>query len=237
MYQQQSFSLTNFFPRKLLKQEKPSKISLNPYESISNIYNYYSTFIAPASYAQIRTALADQISLNPDQPLIAIHNVSFLYRLFLGHTLSSIRLHQSLELTVKKHHSLRTSLVFRKEKNLHMQRTIDFSDDTNNRKLFVFIESTFETDEQLSDIMHDERQNSQLFNLSQGLVFRCHLVYYKYNASNKFLCDKDVIIFNFHHAMFDIPSMDVFLHDLNQAYTTGLLPNNDDAALHYVDCK
>ena len=39
-----------------------------------------------------------------------------------------------------------------------------------------------------------------------------------------FFADKDAIIFNFHHALFDFPSMNVFLHDLDQAYTTGQLP-------------
>ena len=160
----------------------------------------------------------------------------FLYRLFPGYTLSRTRIHQSLQVIVKKHRSLRTSLVFDKEKNLHMQRIIDFTDDTNNKKLFAFIESTFETDEQLSHIVHDERENSQHFSLCRGLVFRCHLVYYKHNSSHNFLCDKDVIIFNFHHAMFDIPSLKVFLHDLDQAYTTDLLPIDDDTVLNYLDC-
>ncbi|CAF1683370.1 unnamed protein product, partial [Adineta ricciae] len=38
------------------------------------------------------------------------------------------------------------------------------------------------------------------------------------------------------HALFDFPSMDIFLHDLNLAYTTGQLPSdNDDATLRYID--
>ena len=79
------------------------------------------------------------------------------------------------------------------------------------------------TDEQLIDIMHNEKGNSQLFNLAQGLVFRCHLVYYKEISSDGFLSDKDALIFNFHHALFDFPSMNVFLHDLDQVYKTSQL--------------
>jgi hypothetical protein len=112
---------------------------------------------------------------------------------------------------------------------------VDFND--GNKQLFTFIESTFNTDEQLTDIKHNEKGNSQLFDLAQGLVFRCHLVYHKQISSNDLLCDKDIIIFNFHHALFDFPSMDVFLHDLDQAYETGQLSANDDIALRYIDCK
>ena len=145
------------------------------------------------------------------------------------HTLSIKQLHQALQLIVNKHQSLRTSLIFDTENNLLMQRIIDFND--NNNKLFAFIESTFETDEQLNNIIIDEKHNSQHFDLAQGLVFRCHIVYYKQISSNDLLSDKDAIIFNFHHAIFDISSMNIFLHDLNQAYTTDQLTTDDDTNL------
>jgi hypothetical protein len=159
----------------------------------------------------------------------------FLYHLYSKHTLSIKQLHQALQLVVKKHLSLRTSLNFHKENNLLIQRIIDLNDDSN--QLFTFIESTFENNEQLNDIMHNEKDNSQLFDLAQGLVFRCHLIYHKQISSNDFLIDKDAIIFNFHHALFDFPSMNVFLHDLNEAYTRAQLSTNDDTVLRYLDCK
>jgi hypothetical protein len=84
--------------------------------------------------------------------------------------------------------------------------------------------------------MHDEKHNPQLFNLAHGLVFRCHLVHHQQISSNDLLTDKDVIIFNFHHALFDFPSIDVFLHDLHQAYTTGQLTIDNTTVLHYLDC-
>ncbi len=116
-----------------------------------------------------------------------------------------------------------------------MQRITDIND--SKKRLFEFIESTLETDEQLNDIMYDEKQNSQLFDLTQGLVFRCHIVYYKKISSNGLLSDKDVLIFNFHHVLFDFASMNVFIHDLNEAYNTGQLPITDDNAIRYLDCK
>jgi hypothetical protein len=159
----------------------------------------------------------------------------FLYRLYEGHNLSAKQLCHSLQLIVTKHLSLRTALIFDKEKNLLMQQIISLNE--SNKQLFTFIESTYETDEQLTDIMHNEKSNSELFDLAQGLVFRCHLVYYKQISSNDVLCDKDAIIFNFHHAVFDFPSMNVFFHDLNEAYTTGHLSTNDETTLRYIDCK
>jgi NRPS condensation-like uncharacterized protein len=159
----------------------------------------------------------------------------FLYHLSPKHTRSVQQLRHALQLIVAKHLSLRTSLIFDKESNRLMQRIIDLNDDS--KQLFTFIESTFDTNEQLLDIMHNEKHNSQLFNLAQGLVFRCHLVYHKQISSNDLLTDKDVIIFNFHHALFDFPSMNVFLHDLDQAYTTGQLTTDDNNTLRYLDCE
>jgi NRPS condensation-like uncharacterized protein len=190
---------------------------------------------APASDAQTRIWLDEQIRFHPHQPLVAIYNMPFLYRLHLDHTLSTTQLRHALQLIVTKHESLRTSLIFDKEKNLLMQQITDSND--NNNKTFEFVESTFETDEQLNNIMHNEQRNSQLFDLAQGLVFRCHLVYYKEISSNNLLCDKDALIFNFHHASFDFPSMDIFLHDLGQAYSAGQLTTDDDTCLRYLDCK
>ena len=156
----------------------------------------------------------------------------FLYRLYLNHTLSIKQLHHALQLIINKHQSLRTSLLFDSEKNQLMQQIID-----SNDKLFTFIESVFETNEQVTNIMHDEKGNSHHFDLAHGLVFRFHLVYYKQISSKNLLSNKDVLIFNFHHALFDSPSMSIFLDDLNQAYTTGQLSIADNTSLRYLDCK
>ena len=191
--------------------------------------------VAPASYAQARIWLDERIRFDPDKPQVAIYNMPFLYRLSSQHTLSIQTLRHALQLIMTKHQSLRTSLVFDAEKNLLMQRVIDLTD--NNNQLFAFIESTFEIDEQLIDIMHAEKRNPQLFDLAHGVVFRCHILHYKVFSSNDILSDKDALIFNFHHAMFDFPSMKMFLHDLNQVYTTSQLSNDDNTTLRYLDCK
>ena len=159
----------------------------------------------------------------------------YLYRLSPGAILVVKQLRHALGQVVIKHQSLRTSLIFDKQNNQLIQQIIDFNDNNNN--LFTFIENIFETDEQLNNIIYDEQRNSQHFDLIQGLVFRCHLVSYKQISSNDLLSDKDLLIFNFHHAIFDCPSMDIFLHDLNQVYTTDQLTFDDNTSLRYLDCK
>jgi NRPS condensation-like uncharacterized protein len=159
----------------------------------------------------------------------------FLYRLRPNHTLSIQQLSHALQLTVNKHQSLRTSLVFDTNQNLLIQRIINQEDIKDN--LFSIIESTYETDEQLNNIIQDEQTNSQHFDLSCGFVFRCHIVYSTQISSNNLLFNRDVLFFNFHHALFDLLSMNIFLDDLNQAYTTGQLPTNDNTSLRYLDCK
>jgi Condensation domain len=191
--------------------------------------------VAPASDAQARIWIDEQSRFHFDKSKLTIYNMPFFYRLSSGHTLSIKQLYQTLQKIVIKHQSLRTSLTFHIAKTRLMQRVIDLNN--NNNQLFAFIENTFDTDEQLNNIMLDERQNFQHFDLVQGLVFRCHLVYYKKISSNDLLFDKDILIFNFHHALFDLSSMDVFLHDLNQAYRTGELTTDNDVVLRYVDCK
>jgi hypothetical protein len=158
-----------------------------------------------------------------------------LYRLYPEQTLSIEQLRHALELILANHLSLRTSLIFNTESKQLMQKVIDLND--TNRELFTFIESTFETDEQLNDIIHNEKCNSQLFNLSEGLVFRCHLVHHNQISSNDLLTEKDVIIFNFHHSSFDYPSMNIFLYDLDRAYITGQLTSANNTTIRYLDCK
>jgi hypothetical protein len=191
--------------------------------------------IAPATYAQAHIFADEKIHSNTDKAFLATNNMPFIYQLDLEYILSIKQLHHALQLIVAKHLSLRTSLIFDTENNRLMQRIIDWND--NEKQLFTSIQSTFDTNEQLIDIMHDEKRNSQLFNLAQGLVFRCHLLHHKQISSNDFLTDKDAIIFNFHHGVFDFPSMNVFLHDLDEAYKTNQLSKDDGSVLRYLDCK
>ncbi|CAF4209474.1 unnamed protein product [Adineta steineri] len=119
--------------------------------------------------------------------------------------------------------------------NLLMQQVNTRKD--NYIDMFSIIKTIYEADEQLNEILHDEKRKLHLFDLAQGLVFRCHIIYYKQISSNHLLSDNDILILNFHHALFDFPSVKVFHHDLNQAYTTSQLLYDDNTNLRYIDCK
>ncbi|CAF1492545.1 unnamed protein product, partial [Adineta steineri] len=214
----------------LILPEEAKEMDLVVFYRLENIMNE-----APASFAQARIWLDERIRFDPEKPQVAIYNMPFVYRLQPGYTLSITQLHQALHLTVNKHPSLHTSLHFDTQKNLLMQRVITHEDKNNNDNMFSTIETTYETDEQLIEILHNQKRNPQIFDLAQGLVFRCHIIYYKQISSNGLLSDQDMVIFNFHHAVFDFPSMKVFLHDLNQAYTTGQLLYDDTTNLRYLD--
>ncbi|CAF4156758.1 unnamed protein product, partial [Adineta steineri] len=188
---------------------------------------------APASFAQTRLWYNESIHFTPHISQVPVYNMPFIYHLHLHHTLSVQHLRQALQIIGTKHESLRTSLICNTESDQLMQQIIDFSQ--NNNTLFTFIESTYETKEQLNDILYDEKYSPHLFDLAHGLVFRCHLIYYKQISSDHLLSDNDVIIFNFHHSVFDYLSMNIFLHDLNQAYTTDQLLYDDNTNLRYLD--
>ncbi|CAF1423827.1 unnamed protein product [Adineta steineri] len=213
----------------LILPDEAEEMNLVMFHRLKDVVNE-----APASFAQARIWLDERIRFQPDKPQIAIYNMSFVYRLQQGHTLLIKQLRHALHFTINKHLSLHTSLHFDIQKNTLMQRVITH-DHKNNNKMFSVIETTYETDEQLNEILHNEKRNLHLFDLAQGLVFRCHIIYYKQIASNHLLSDDDVVIFNFHHALFDFPSINIFLHDLNQAYTTGQLLYDDNINLRYLD--
>ncbi|CAF3720968.1 unnamed protein product [Adineta steineri] len=213
----------------LILPEEAEEMELVVFHRLENTVNE-----APASFAQARIWLDERIRFDPEKPQVAIYNMPFVYHLQPGHTLSIKQLHHALHLTVNKHPSLHTSIHFDTQTNLLMQRVITH-EDKNNNNMFSIIETIYETHEQLNEIFHDEKRNPHLFDHAQGLVFRCHIIYYKQIPSKHPLSHQDIVIFNFHHALFDFPSMEVFLHDLNQAYTTGQLLYDDNTNLRYLD--
>ncbi|CAF1565227.1 unnamed protein product, partial [Adineta steineri] len=188
---------------------------------------------APASFAQYRIWSKNQRDVDTDQSSLTTHNMSFFYRLYTGDILSVKQLRHALQLVVTKHGSLHTSIIYDSDNNQLMQRVLTQQD--INDDMFTITESSYETDEQLNAIIENEKCNSQLFDLIKGLVLRCRIIYYKQVSSNNILSDKDLLIFNIHHAFFDFPSMNIFLHDLNQAYTTGQLAIDNDTTLRYID--
>ncbi|CAF1544660.1 unnamed protein product, partial [Adineta steineri] len=212
----------------LILPDEAEEMKLVVFHRLENIVNE-----APASFAQALQSYNESIHYTPHISQVPIYNIPFVYSLDSHHTLSVQHLRHALQLIVTKHQTFRTSLIFHTENGGLMQRIVDLSHSSNS--LLTFIESTYTTHEQLNHIIHEERHNPHLFDLAQGLVFRCHIVYYKQISSDQLLSDKDLLIFNFHHALFDFSSMNIFLHDLNQAYTTGQLLYDDNTNLRYLD--
>ncbi|CAF3923978.1 unnamed protein product, partial [Adineta steineri] len=190
-------------------------------------------FDTPVSFAQHRIWFENQTDADTNRSPLTIYNIPFFYRLYTGDILSVKQLRHALQLIVNKHESLHTSLIYGSNKNILMQRVLTQQDINND--MFTITESTYETQEQLNDIIENEKCNPQLFDLTQGLVFRCHIIYYKQISSNNILSDKDIIIFSFHHAFFDYPSINIFLHDLDHAYKTGQLTTDNTTTLRYID--
>ncbi|CAF1513589.1 unnamed protein product, partial [Adineta steineri] len=115
---------------------------------------------APTSFAQARIWLAERNRFDPDKPQIAIYNMPFVYRVQPGHNLSIKQLRHALQLTVNKHPLLHTSLHFDTVTNLLMQRVITH-EDKHKHNMFSIIETIYQTDEQLNQILHDEKRNPQ----------------------------------------------------------------------------
>lgn len=158
----------------------------------------------------------------------------FLYHILSSNSFSIPQLLHALQCVIIKHQSLRTSLHFDMDQNMLMQTIIDPKDD---HFLFTYTESVFNSEQELDSIMHDERSNANHFNLTQGLAFRCHLLHRNQRSHDNSLRHGDAIILNFHHALFDFASMDIFLSDLNQAYKFGSLSDDQNTCLRYLDCK
>ncbi|CAF4289989.1 unnamed protein product [Rotaria sp. Silwood2] len=98
-------------------------------------------------------------------------NIIFPYRVSSDGALSIQRLRQSLNLIVMKHESLRT-MLFVNENGVLMQQINDPIDTC--QQLFIVDESSFETEDELNNIIHDERCSPNHFDPSHGLqLFEC----------------------------------------------------------------
>ncbi|CAF1585918.1 unnamed protein product [Adineta ricciae] len=180
---------------------------------------------APSSYVQNDFCL----HLEKQQEFVA--NLPFIYRLSSGNTLSMKQLLKALQIVVLRHDSLRTSISFDKEKNMFIQNIINSNNNNEKTNFFTFIESIYETEKELSQLIDNEQNNSKLFHLNEGIVFRFHHI-----SSSNFHSSDDILIFNFHHAIFDIFSMEIFFQDLIRAYTKSDFSEDiDRPLLQYID--
>ena len=119
----------------------------------------------------------------------------FLYRLNSEHTLSIKQLRHALHLLLIKHLSLRTALVFDdEEKNLLMQRIIDFNADNETQLFHIHSEHlpNRSTTHSPSSTMRNVTLNSSI--LLKGSSVDVTLFTTQQISPNDLLCDKDIII-------------------------------------------
>ncbi|CAF1501204.1 unnamed protein product [Didymodactylos carnosus] len=148
------------------------------------------------------------------------------------------RLRRALSIIMEKHSILRTSLKYDREERCLKQQIQPLVEESPN---YSFQFSKISTKDELEKILLDEETNCDLFCLSKGLVFRCHLIHFYFtsdrinndNADNGDLLKKgDLILLNFHHVAFDGSSAEFFLSELHKAYVNERL---ERATLQYID--
>ncbi|CAF4565110.1 unnamed protein product [Rotaria socialis] len=206
----------------------PEEVQQMKFHRISNIVDR-----APASSAQARIWLDERIRFNPENPEVAIYNMSFPYRIAPGSSIQIKQLRKALQIIILKHESLRTAIFFDSNDNILMQKIVDATNPNN--QLFEFVESQYTSEEELNSIMHDERGNPKHFNVSIGRVCRCRIARHKENFNEDCLQGGDLLVFTIHHSLFDFPSLKVFLSDLSEAYITRRLPSHNEISLRYID--
>ena len=186
--------------------------------------------LAAASFSQRYSWSAEQI--NSVSPVVA-NNVPFVYRLMRGN-LSIERLRRALRLLVLKHCSLRTLFTMDSRTDSLIQRILEPHDD--DEELFIFVQSSFNCDEDLETILHQELSNPLHFQLSEGRVFRFHIVSHQTDQRGMVEAG-DYLVFNFHRIAFDLPSWDIFERDLRLAYQGESMLSLDPNRIRFIDCE
>jgi NRPS condensation-like uncharacterized protein len=142
-----------------------------------------------------------------------------------GSSLSLQRLNRALALLVNKDPTLRTRLTATSDGSSRLQQCVVPFDDI---KINSFV--------QVSKIESaDEETNRTHFDLTTGRIFGCHAIRRSNEYDEDLLTVGDMLLFNFHHAIFDHFSESIFLADLREAYSTSSLDGNDDHAPIYID--
>jgi hypothetical protein len=187
-------------------------------------------FLGVASFAQERIFLDEHVRFLKE---IAIYNELIVLRLVRG-SLSADRLLKALRCVLSKHKILRTSLIFNNDVGALKQHI------TNNHQTFTLAsEQRFENEHELLNIIYQTTINPTLLDLSSGRVFYCQILkqrkmIYEKNDDN-LITDSSVLIFAFHHAIFDRTSSQLFFNDLSNAYDNNMIVSADEQSLQYID--
>ena len=189
----------------------------------------------------MRIVLDEQIRLSLlSDKHVTVYNLPLLYRSSQG-SLSIQRLRHVLQQITQKHAILRTSVHF----NPVSSSLEQYIHPNNEPYGFTFCISYIENDTEkdlVQKIFTEELTNQTYFDLTQARVGRCHILRHRLSAIDNdedVLSINDWIIFNFHHAVFDGESEQIFLNELqalyhcNQPHPT----SDEETALQYIDCE
>lgn len=149
------------------------------------------------------------------------------------------RLRRSLQLLTIRHELLGSLINEDGKKNCIMQYFNDSCEcSIDSKTLFPWIESVYDTDEELNTIIQNERNNLKLFDLTQNIILRCHLVYYQIVREDEVFLESDRLILNFNQTIFDIDAIAFFLQNLTKTYIMDELPmENNSLIQQYLNCK
>ncbi|CAF4137554.1 unnamed protein product [Adineta steineri] len=183
-----------------------------------------------ASFAQERIFLDEQIRFSYKH---IFYNNFVALRVTEG-VLSIKRVLQALQLVLKKHEILRTSLVFNNNDSTLQQYV------TDNHKTFTFRDQqNFESDNELQNIIYRTVINPDLFDLSSGRVFSCQMFQQQKTthetAHTDFLEKSGVLVLYFHHVAVDGTSIAILLSDFCNAYSNNMTVSLDEQSLKYID--
>ncbi|CAF3340149.1 unnamed protein product [Rotaria sp. Silwood2] len=186
--------------------------------------------IGVTSFSQQRLWMDEKVRFNTSiNSQISIYNELLIYKLISSTSLSTHRLRHALTLVMGKHSILRTALIYDHDKLI--EKVLPKSDD-----LFDLDTTHLIDNNHLKKILYNEETNRSLFDLEQGRVFRCHILYRSLQEDNdKNLKQDDIIIFNFHHVAIDLTSIKIFIDDLRQALKEQKLLNNNEDNITYID--
>jgi surfactin family lipopeptide synthetase A len=184
--------------------------------------------IGPSSFEQEAIWLDELMRFRSDKDGIAVYHIVLIFRILTTDgkaQLVTSRLQSSLQLLVEKHASLRTCLQMSDDDQSELRQRVLSS----NSIAVPLVESWIDNNDDLYNIITDEETNRSHFDLVQGHVFRTHVI--RYHKPN----NESMILFNFHHSIFDGTSEVLFLNDLRQAYATEELINVTNDECTYLD--
>jgi hypothetical protein len=191
--------------------------------------------------AQERIFLDEQIRFSSQKSNI-MYVIPLLYRLTSSaHHLSIVRLCQAFQHVIIKHKVLRTAIYFDTNGNI-IQHCLDPTQIIHQIKTNAFSIMNLQNDDRhLNEIIDEILNQSDLFDLSKGLVIRCHVLrHYRSNHHSSShddhqLINDDMILFSVYHAVFDGISTSIFIRDLCFAYETNCLLPMDENTFQYID--